>query len=254
MWSGRDDFQSLESLWCHSDKGSNGGWNRVKFQLEVDNGDAKNGDAKTLIVRFCVRGASDTRQWRQASTPIPPPVLKLLTRDRNTFACSWTDSALHDRMEYVLQMCTLGAERWNNRRQGRKRTDTCPGQLQHSVGGRKKHEPTIIGRPSSSASTRQKRESPSSATSRRSLEYPPANRVDKSLSVANQYREVWRGKDRAAFVKEQVYAALVKVRRLLPDNDAVSARLSPIRGTMFARTTMHIAFISCVMMHIAFIS
>ena len=76
-----------------------------------------------------------------------------------------------------------------------------------------------------------------------SLTYSLTHSGDKSLvSGANQYVDVWRGKDRVALVKEEYYAALVRVRRLLPDNDAVSARLSPVRCTY--ALAMHIAFIS----------
>ena len=176
---------------------------------------AVDGRSKAFVVSFRVRQAATTTTV-PAPTPVSPPVLKLLHRDRNMFECSWTDSMLQSPsgVEYVLQMCALGSTRWHSRRHG-------PPTGRRRLGGRP-------GPPSVSITER-----PHTSPASFAL---PRTRSDKWLSLKNQWVQVWRGKARGALVKAQIYAALLTVHRLLPNNDAVSARLAPIRCTMFART------------------
>merc|ERR1719174_2865223 len=110
-WTDRDDFQHLELLWRLPDKGKE----KDYAQLRV----AVDGRSKAFVVSFRVRQAATTTTV-PAPTPVSPPVLKLLHRDRNMFECSWTDSMLQSPsgVEYVLQMCALGSTRWHSRRHG----------------------------------------------------------------------------------------------------------------------------------------
>merc|ERR1719201_2177760 len=119
-------------------------------------------------------------------------------------------------------MCSLGNTRWHERRHGQQDNSSS--------------SPTRIQRRSASSATSRQRTPPFS-TGRKRLGTPPSvditerprtspagfavprTRSDKWLSLKNQWVQVWHGKARTAIVKAQIYAALLTVRRLLPNND-----------------------------------
>ena len=151
----------------------------TKLRVEVD------GRSKAIVVCFQVR-QTKANEPRKTPTPrmdLSPPMLKILSRDRNAFECVWTDISLRSRegVQYAVEICTMGADRWDLYASQRPSLDG-------------------TGNPTSKIRTSS----------------------ENLLSVKNEWREVWRGADRAAVVKGQFYGALVRVRRLFANPGAAS--------------------------------